>query len=206
MRLHRYLARRYLFSFLAVLAAFLLILSLFDLLEQIRRYGDRGMGFGNMLALTFLNVPKSLYRILPLVTIIASIFLFLALARSSELVVSRAAGRSIAGTLVGPVLVSFATGVVAVAVFNPIVAVTMNRYEAVVDDFSRGQGNVLSITREGLWLRQAEADGQSVIRAARASLDGTRLEGATFLAFDEAGRPAVRVEAREARSSPAPGR
>jgi lipopolysaccharide export system permease protein len=202
MRLHRYLARRYLFSFLAVLATFLLILSLFDLLEQIRRYGDRGIGFGNMLALTFLNVPRSLYRILPLITIIASIFLFLALARSSELVVSRAAGQSVAGTLVGPVLVSFATGVVAVAVFNPIVAVTMNRYEAIVEDFSRGQGNVLSITREGLWLRQAEEDGQSVIRAARASLDGTRLEGATFLAFDGEGRPVARVEAREAQLVP----
>lgn len=202
MRLHLYLARRYLFSFLAVLAAFLLILSLFDLLEQIRRYGDRGMDFGSMLALTFLNVPKSLYRILPLITIIASIFLFLALARSSELVVSRAAGRSAAGTLVGPVIVSLLTGLVAVAVFNPIVAVTMNRYEAVVDDFRREQGSVLSITREGLWLRQAEEDGQSVIRAARASLDGTRLEGASFLAFDRDGRPVVRIEAREARLVP----
>lgn len=198
MRLHRYFARRYLVTFLAVLATFFLILSLFDLLEQIRRFGDRGMSFGAMLGLTFLNVPKSLYRILPLITIIASIFLFLALARSSELVVARASGRSVAGALVGPVVVSFLSGVVAVAIFNPIVAVTLMRYEAAVDDFSREQGNVLSITREGLWLRQADAGGQTVIRAARASLDGTRLEGATFLAFDREGRPTARIEAEEA--------
>jgi lipopolysaccharide export system permease protein len=201
MRLHSYFARRYLVTFLAVLATFFLILSLFDLLEQIRRFGDRGMSFGGMLGLTFLNVPKSLYRILPLVTIIASIFLFLALARSSELVVARASGRSVAGALVGPVVVSFLTGMVAVAVFNPIVAVTLARYEAAVDDFRR-EGNVLSITREGLWLRQADAGGQTVIRAARASLDGTRLEGATFLAFDRAGRPTARIEAQEAELVP----
>jgi hypothetical protein len=97
MRLHLYFARRYLFELPRGARAFFLILSLFDLLEQIRRYGDRNAsGFGNLLALTFLNVPKSLYRILPLITIIASIFLFLALARSSELVVARAAGRSMA--------------------------------------------------------------------------------------------------------------
>ena len=202
MRLHLYFARRYLATFLAVLVAFFLILSLFDLLEQIRRFGDRGAGFGGLLALTFLNVPKSLYRILPLVTIIASIFLFLSLARSSELVVARAAGRAIGVTLVAPVLVAFGLGVFAVTVLNPIVAATIARYETVADDVRRGDGSALSVTREGLWLRQADDAGQTVIRAARASLDGTQLFGATFLSFDGAGRPVVRIEAREARLLP----
>ena len=202
MRLHLYFARRYLLTFLAVLAAFFLILSLFDLLEQIRRYGDQGATFGGLLTLTLLNVPKSLYRVLPLVTIIASIFLFLSLARSSELVVARAAGRSINTTLLAPVLVALGLGVTAVAVVNPIVAATMTRYEAVADDYRFEGSSTLSVTREGLWLRQADEDGQTVIRAARASLDGTRLSGATFLAFDGAGRPISRIEAAEARLVP----
>jgi lipopolysaccharide export system permease protein len=202
MRLHLYFARRYLATFLAVLAAFFLILSLFDLLEQIRRFGDRGAGFGGLLALTVLNVPKSLYRILPLITIIASIFLFLSLARSSELVVARAAGRSIGMTLVAPVLVAFGLGVVAVAVLNPIVAATIARYETVADDLRREGGSALSVTREGLWLRQADDAGQTVIRAARASIDGTELFGATFLSFDAAGRPMSRIEAEQARLVP----
>lgn len=199
MRLHAYFARRYLATFLAVLAAFFLILTLFDLLEQIRRYGDSGASFGGLLALTLLNVPKSLYRVLPLVTIIASIFLFLSLARSSELVVARAAGRSITVTLLAPVFVAFAIGAVAVAIVNPIVAATMTRYETVADDYRRGGESTLSVTREGLWLRQADENGQTVIRAARASLDGTELSGATFLAFDASGRPVSRIEAARAR-------
>jgi lipopolysaccharide export system permease protein len=202
MKLHLYFARRYLMTFLAVLGAFLLILSLFDLLEQIRRFGDRGVSFGGLLALTFLNVPKSLYRILPLVTIIASIFLFLSLARSSELVVARAAGRSVGMTLLAPVMVAFGLGVVAVAVFNPIVAATIGRYETVANDVRREGGSTLSVTREGLWLRQADEAGQTVIRASRASLDGTELFGATFLAFDTAGRPVSRIEAESAQLVP----
>jgi lipopolysaccharide export system permease protein len=198
MRLHLYFARRYLVTFLAVLVAFFLILSLFDLLEQIRRYGDSGASFGGLLALTLLNVPKSLYRVLPLITIIASIFLFLSLARSSELVVARAAGRSIGATLLAPVLVSLGLGAVAVAVVNPIVAATMTRYEAVADDYRMNGSSTLSVTREGLWLRQADENGQTVIRAARASLDGTELSGATFLAFDGGGRPVSRIEAAQA--------
>jgi lipopolysaccharide export system permease protein len=202
MTLHLYFARRYLTTFLAVLGAFFLILSLFDLLEQIRRFGDRGAGFGELLTLTFLNVPKSIYRILPLITIIASIFLFLSLARSSELVVARAAGRAIGMTLVAPVMVSFALGVVAVTMLNPIVAGTIARYETLADDVRRDEGSALSVTREGLWLRQADEEGQTVIRAARASLDGTELFGATFLSFDVEGRPAARIEADEARLLP----
>lgn len=198
MRLHLYFARRYLVTFLAVLAAFFLILSLFDLLEQIRRYGDRGASFGGLLTLTLLNVPKSLYRVLPLITIIASIFLFLSLARSSELVVARAAGRSIGATLLAPVLVAIGLGAVAVALVNPIVAATMTRYESLADDYRMNGSSTLSVTREGLWLRQADENGQTVIRAARASLDGTRLTGATFLAFDAAGHPVSRIEAAEA--------
>ena len=202
MRLHLYFARRFLATFLAVLAAFFLILALFDLLEQIRRFGDRGAGFGGLLALTFLNVPKSLYRILPLVTIIAAIFLFLSLARSSELVVARAAGRSIGLTLLAPVVVAFGLGAAAVAVVNPIVAATIARYETLADDVRRGAGSTLSVTREGLWLRQADATGQTVIRASRASLDGTELFGATFLSFGASGRPIARIEAEGARLLP----
>ncbi len=201
MRLHLYFARRYLATFLAVLAAFFLILSLFDLLEQIRRFGDRGAGFGGLLALTFLNVPKSLYRILPLVTIIASIFLFLSLARSSELVVARASGRAIGTTLLAPVTMAILLGVGAVTVMNPIVAATLARYETVADDYRRG-ASTLSVTREGLWLRQADDNGQTVIRADRASLDGTELFGATFLSFDGGGRPVSRIEAGQARLVP----
>jgi lipopolysaccharide export system permease protein len=67
----------------------------------------------------------------------------------------------------------------------------------VADDYRRGS-STLSVTREGLWLRQADDAGQTVIRAARASLDGTELSGATFLSFDGAGRPVARIEAGRA--------
>lgn len=198
MKLHAYFARRYLGTFLAVFAAFFLILALFDMLEQIRRYGNDGVTFRGLLALTFLNVPKSIYRILPLITIIAAIFYFLALARSSELVVARASGRAIGTTLMAPVTVALLLGLVSVAVLNPIVAGTMARYQTVADDF-REKRSTLSVSREGLWLRQADEDGQTVIRAARASLDGTELGDVTFLSFDSGGKPVQRIEAAEAR-------
>jgi lipopolysaccharide export system permease protein len=58
--------------------------------------------------------------------------------------------------------------------------------------------SVLSLSENGLWLRQGSQDGQTVIKAARSDLDGTRLYAVTFLLYDPEGSPIQRIEADEA--------
>lgn len=197
MTLHLYFARRFLKSFVSVLLVFFAILSLIDLVEQVRKFGQTDTGFGTLLILTILNVPESLYRILPLITILATLSLFLALARSSELVVTRASGRSALHSLVGPVVTALLLGAIAVAAFNPIVAATQKQHELLVSRIS-GEVSTLSVSAEGLWLRQGSRDGQTVIRATRANLDGTVLFDVTFLGYDRQGTPTFRIEAEQA--------
>ncbi|MCB2093679.1 MAG: LPS export ABC transporter permease LptG [Rhodobacteraceae bacterium] len=198
MTLALYLARRFVWTFLYVFAGFFIILFFIDVVEQIRRFARFDLGLGPLAELALLNVPASVYRILPLIVILASIALFLALARSSELVVIRASGRSALRMLVAPVVAALIIGVVAVAVFNPIVAGTTKRYEALSGRYQRDDNNVLSISREGFWLRQGGPDGQTVIRADRSNPDGTTLFGVTFLSFSPDGGPFMRIEADEA--------
>jgi lipopolysaccharide export system permease protein len=153
MILHYYFGRRFLRSFVSVLLIFFAVLTLIALIEQIRRFGGSEAGFSTLLLLAALNVPGSLYRILPLIMILATLALFLGLARSSELVVTRAAGRSALKSLVAPVLLSIAIGVIGVAAGNPIVAATQKQYEKIASRLS-GQESTLSVSSEGLWLRQ----------------------------------------------------
>ena len=94
MILHRYFARRFLISFAAVFAVFFVMMGFFDLIEQARKFSAGAAGFGQIVGLALLSVPQAIYRILPLITVIATLALFLSLARTSELVVTRAAGRS----------------------------------------------------------------------------------------------------------------
>ena len=198
MTLHLYLARRFARSFLMVLGVFLVILVLLDLIEQIRRFGDTDASFGRLFTLALLHVPETLYGILPLIMILATLAMFLGLARSSELVVARASGRSAIHSLIAPILVSAVIGVLAVAIFNPIVAATSKQFETLADALSGRDSSQLSVSADGLWLRQGDEAGQTVIRAARTNLDGTELSGATFLGFDPEGRPAFRIEAERA--------
>src|SRR5690606_11937986 len=93
--LQRYVARRFLRQFLLVTAVFVAILFLIDIIEQIRRFGGKtDIGLAGLAGLAALNITASVYTILPLITLLAGIALFLGLSCSSELVAMRAAGRS----------------------------------------------------------------------------------------------------------------
>lgn len=199
MILSRYFARRFATAWLLIVGVFFGLLLLVQLVDQVRRFEGTDVAFPALVGLTVLSVPDTLYLILPLLTIIATLMLFLSLARTSELVVVRAAGRSALSVLVPPVLVAMVIGAAAVAVLNPIVAATKARYEIVAERLTGGEISALSLTAEGLWLRQANGGGQTVINAGRSNADGTELSGVTFIGFTEAGRPDFRIEARRAR-------
>lgn len=197
MILYLYFARRFAITFAGVFGIFFLIVSLIDLLEQIRGFSGKEARFADILGLSLLSVPEALYKILPLVVILAAIALFLNLARTSELVVTRAAGRSALRALLAPVLVTLVIGGVGVAVINPIVAATTKQYELRSGAIS-GESNVLKISSDGLWLRQGRAQGQTVIRALGTNLDGTKLADVTFITFTFDAGPVRRIEAKTA--------
>ncbi|WP_372833412.1 LPS export ABC transporter permease LptG [Puniceibacterium confluentis] len=201
MILHYYFARRFLKVFLGMLMIFFLFVSLLDLVDQLRRF-DASVTFGQVLTLTLLNTPQALYQMLPLVMILASIALFLSLARSSELVVSRASGRSGLASLIAPAMVAAVIGAVSVGMGNPIVAATSKRFSDLAERYDNGGNNVLSIGADGLWLRQGDDTGQTVIRAARTNPEATALYDVSFVAYAPNGGPVRRIEAAEARLEP----
>lgn len=198
MILHFYLARRFLRSFAIVLAVFVAILLPIDLAEQLRAIGTPDAGISEAFQLAMLNLPGSLYRMLPLFVILATLVLFLSLARTSELVVIRASGRSALKSAFAPVLVAFTIGVFGLLVINPLVAATERQYEVSVQRFQTGEERTLSVSGDGLWLRQGDALGQTVIRASRANSDGTSLFAASFFVFDATGQAHSRIDADQA--------
>ena len=199
MTLNLYIARRFLGTVGRVFLVFFAILFLIDMIEQLRRFSDAGIGLSGAAEMSLLSVPETLYRILPMIMVMGAIANFLGLARSSELVVVRASGRSGLHFLMTPLLVSVALGLLAVAFFNPLVAATSKAYDDKRSALSQGGRSVLSIADTGLWLRQGSEDGQTVIQAARSNLDGTELFGVTFVGFGFDGTPGKRVEAETAR-------
>lgn len=195
MTLYFYFARKFLIILAALTGVFLIMQMLFALLEHLRKFDVAEIGFVKLLQLMLLNSPKEIYQILPLIVILSSLTLFLSLARSSELVVTRASGRSALTSLLSPIVVAFLIGVIGATTLNPIVAATTKKYDELATLYRQGGSNVLSISRDGIWLRQGGVDGQTVIYAQGANHDATVLQDVSMITYAANGGPQRRIEA-----------
>ena len=199
MILDRYFARRFTQAFLLIGGVFLTLIMLIDLIEQLRKFDSFDVGFGQLVLLMLLNAPQAINEILPLLMILSTVVLFVGLARSSELVVTRAAGRSGIRALAAPVAVALVIGGLAVSTLNPIVAATSDRYQQLADTYRTGGVSALSLSGEGLWLRQGGAGGQSVIHATGyGGGDEVTLFDVTVLTYAPGGGPVRRIAAQSA--------
>lgn len=202
MILERYLARRLAQSFLMVAGVFTGMLLLLDMVEKMRRFADVNVGFGQILKLSLLSAPEGFYEIAPLVLLLSAMWVGLGWSRSSEVVVIRATGRSVPRLMVVPGLLALLVGMGFVAVMNPLVASTAREVARVQAELRGDVASAVALGREGLWLRQADLEGQTVIHARQAEATGTVLQDVTFLAFHPTEGVSVRLSATRAELRP----
>lgn len=202
MTLHFYFARKFFWRFLAVLMALFTITALSESIEIQRMFRANDMPYTQALQLSLLKTPASIYRLLPIIVTLATLSLFLNLSRTSELVITRAAGRSAMRSLIAPCAIAFLIGLVGVGVLSPILSATTKLYDTTVSQLRSGGTSSFSLTRQGLWLRQGSAVNQTVIFAERANFDGTRLFGVTIFEYDAQGLALRRLETASARLVP----
>jgi len=198
MTLSYYVAVRFLGAFLRVLAIVVAIMFTVEFVETRRSLAGSVDGLGPIAHLTLLRIPSLIDQMFPLIMLISSLTLFVGLARSSELVISRAAGVSAIRLLIAPVIVTLLIGVTFVAVFNPIVAATIRSHSQLKDEIRQISRSVLSVSGQGIWLRQVVDERQTVIFARRASADGSLLIEVEFHVFDKDGGLQERVLADRA--------
>lgn len=202
MILELYLMRRIGVSFLIVSGVFLGMLLLLDMVEQMRRLAAASISFAQAFRLAILNLPEGFYEIAPLVLMLSAMWVGLAMSRSSEFVVIRATGRSIPRLLVAPTLAMLVASMGFVAVVNPLVAGASRESARVVAQIRDLPTSAVALLQEGLWLRQADALGGTVIHAAVAEDTGTLLHDVTFLVFHAQDGVARRLQADRAELRP----
>lgn len=88
----RYLMRECFAAIFLVLAAFLALFSFFDLVNELRTVGKAGYQLGHALLYVTLNVPGLIYELIPIATLIGTLYSLSTLARHSEITVLRASG------------------------------------------------------------------------------------------------------------------
>lgn len=197
-----YLARRFgtMLAFTA-LVVFVIVMTV-NLIELARRAADEDLAFARLAGMAALQTPGVALTALPFAVLLAALGAFGRLSRSSELVAMRAAGVSIWGLAAAPTAIAALTGAMAFAALNPVAAATNARFETLEARHLKGRESRLSISDEGLWLRQSSGDRPEVIHARGVGARAATLEDVTFFLFDEAARPVGRIDAARAALEP----
>ncbi len=208
-----YLGRHFLFAVLATVGIMLVIVGLLELLELVRRASEvsRGVPFLMLLQMTLLKLPTTAEKIYPFAIMIGGMIALSRLTRSSELIVTRAAGVSVWQFLLPAVVVAAALGVVFVTVINPIAAATIARFDRIEGKYITGKASLMSISPSGLWLRQTGEEGipfrnkvaqEYIVHAARMDQTSYALEEVMILLFDGNHQLIGRVDGHQAQLEP----
>ena len=161
-----YIGRNFLLSFAVLFALFLLLIVIFDSVELLRRAADKpDISFGMIMEMAFLKLPHMGQKAFPFAILFGGMAAFWRLTRSHELVITRAAGVSAWQFLFPVIALAVLLGVLQVTVLNPLASTTLTRYERLEAVNLKGHKSFLAISQGGLWLRQASAEGQSVVHS-----------------------------------------
>lgn len=195
-----YLIRHFMSGMGVVLALLALVFFTAETVEHLRRAGSAdGVGFLLVLKMSFYKLPSVIGGLWPFIALFGAMLALTRLARSSELVVARAAGVSV-WQILGPLVTSaLILGMFLIAAVNPLAAVMTNSYEQMFNKHFKGQSSLISVSHHtGLWLREVNEEGAQVVHALSVANSGTTLQEVTFLTMAGGTRFTRRVDAREA--------
>ena len=197
--LARYFGLRFLTAVLVVFAGIFALVALIDYIELMRRAGDIPNVSAALVAKTsFYRVPQVVERILPFCVLIGAMSCYLNLSRRLELVVARSAGVSAWQFVTPALIVAFALGIVATAIYNPISATLQERSKRFESELFGQTANAPNRSSGTSWVSQRTDDGQAIINAVSSRDQGINLSGVSVFTFDTEGRFKQRIEARAA--------
>ena len=197
--LTRYIAGRFLLGVILTLAICALLIFMIDIVELLRLAGKYGSVPAMTLAeIALLRLGAYVEFLIGFAVLVGSIGALLMLNSKSELAVMRAGGVSVWQFLWPGMLVGVAVGLFGMLIYNPLAAAGRDKSEKRFAAAFGAEGNLLKAQGGGTWIRQAGADGESIIGAAAAANRGLKLTGVLVLAYDRDGKFSERVDAASA--------
>ena len=193
-----YIARQYLFWFGTFFFAIVAIIFLATIVDLLDRLATKEVSLAVTLKMAALKLPYLSQEVMPFTILFAAMATFWRLTRSHELVVARAAGVSVWQFLLPVLGSSVLIASLAVSALNPFASALLARYERLEASYIRNEQSMLAVSESGLWLRQVDGAGQSVIHAERVTPGSVALQQAIVFRYAEDDRFTDRIDAREA--------
>lgn len=194
-----YLCRLYGMNFLFFLGALLGVIYLFDTVELMRRAGKfEDMPVSLVLQMSLFKLPEVGQIIFPFAVLFSAMFTLWQLGRRHELVIFRASGLSAWQFLAPLAFTALLIGFIQIMTINPMSAIFIGKYEMLERTYLDREDNIVTLSEQGLWLRQDHDDGKVILHAAGIQMPEWILKDILVLFFDKENNFSRRIDAESA--------
>ena len=181
------------FKVIMIAYCFGLILNLF---EEIEFFKNSSSSILIPMSLTALYVPNIVIKLMPFIIFIASMWFLLRLRDSSDLLSMKVFGFSNFKIFFILASISFIFGWLILFAINPITSAMVKYYEQTKSNFSRDIDHLISVNKNGLWIKENTIDGYRIITA-----DATKsniIKNVIIFNLDKENRLTSKIHSKEA--------
>ena len=195
----RYLAMQFFISVMVIFGICMTLGFAIDIVELLNRTaGKDAVPIATVIGMALLKLPNLIEKMMPFAVLFGAIWSFARMTRSQELIIARASGVS-AWLFLAPALVaSLLIGIFMTTIYNPFASALISRYEELEARHIRGRTSLLDVSSNGLWLRQGDEKGQTVIHALRVSESGLKLQDVILFIYEGKDLFRGRIDAKTA--------
>ena len=195
--LTKYLTKNYLKTILVVSFGFACLSIILNLFEEQNFFKDHS--YSNIflpLLMSLLKTPEILYSLFPFVILVSSIFVFLQLMRTNEIIPIKTAGKSNLNIVFIFSIVTFLIGILLVVGATPITSILTEKYLETKSSYTKNNDYLAAITNNGIWIKEKKEKSSSLIRAKQ--LKNDKLIHVSLYQFDEKNNLIARIESENA--------
>ena len=184
-KLSWYFIRQYSLNFLALLFGLLAIIYIFDIVELLRRASNADKtSLPLILQMGLYKLPEVGQLIVPFAVLFSAMWTFWQLTKRHELTVVRSAGVSAWQFILPIILAAFVFGLILISAVNPLSALFISKFEKLETQYLGSKSRTVSLSDQGLWLKQKYGDGQAILHAQRVQMPHWHLQQVTVFFFD----------------------
>ena len=162
---YNYLIKGYFKVFTNVLLIFVCLTILLSLFDEIEFFKFLNVSLFLPIRLTFLSIPNLIIELLPFVVFLSSMWYFVSIKSNKDLLSLKVFGFSNFKIISILTFSVFIFGILILVLINPVTSLMIKQYEYTKAKYSRDIDHLVSINKNGVWIKESINDSSRIIEA-----------------------------------------
>ena len=163
--INKYLISGFLKTIGNVVLVFICLGVILNLFEEIEFFKDLNQGMSLPILLTLMFIPNLIIKLLPFIIFIASMWYLISIKSNKDLLSLKVFGYSNLKIILMLAFTAFMLGVIIIFAINPVTSVMIKYYEKTKSDYSKDIDHLVSINKNGLWIKEIYDDNLRITTA-----------------------------------------